>query len=86
MLSGKPIISSADIYSETGSSLIRSGCGWITATDEAESWLNTMRTALDTNAAELQRMGNLGHAYAIQNFSSESGLKKINALLQHLNN
>ena len=85
MLSGKPVITSADMASETALTVNAAGCGWITRSNEADEWADVMKTTLNTSRVILDEMGQSGFDYAIKNFSRSESLKKISLLISNVN-
>jgi glycosyltransferase involved in cell wall biosynthesis len=84
MFSGKPVITSAVMNSETALSIKTSGCGWITKTNDLSEWVEVMDSAFNTNRATLNEMGKSGFEYAIINYSKTEGLKKISKLISKI--
>ncbi len=84
MFSGKPVITSADINSETGLTVTASGCGWITGTNSDSDWTGLMELARNTPQTVRNTMGQSGMEYAIRNFSKTEGLKKISRLISSI--
>jgi primase-polymerase (primpol)-like protein len=80
MFSGKPIITSAYIFSETGTAINESECGWITITNDISGWTDLMRLAYETDKSVLQSKGKSGFKYALKNYSRKEGLNKISQL------
>lgn len=80
MFSGKPVISSAHIKSETAIAVNESGCGWITGSNEFAEWVKYMDIASKANPESLRLMGKSGFDYAIRNYSKREGLSKTEHL------
>jgi glycosyltransferase involved in cell wall biosynthesis len=85
MFSGKPVITSANGSSESASAIRKSGCGWITDTNDIPDWIDKMRQAHKTEKQILIEMGRSGYNYAIENYSRKEGLKKISQLIYKFN-
>ncbi len=86
MFSGKPVITSANINSETATAIKESGCGWITKSNNISEWIRLMNLARETDKRTLKIMGNLGLKYAIKNYSKKEGQKKFKELLYKIIN
>jgi glycosyltransferase involved in cell wall biosynthesis len=86
MFSGKPVITSANSFSETASAIKESGCGWITKSNDNSEWTLMMTLAYETDNEKLNIMGRLGFDYAIRNYSKKQGLIKVNELFHKINN
>lgn len=86
MFSGKPIITSANIQSETASAIKESGCGWITKSNDISEWTKLMNLAIKTNKTKLNAMGRSGFGYALKNYSKKEGLIKVSQLFYKLIN
>lgn len=86
MFSGKTIITSANILSETASAIKDSNCGWILRSNDISEWTSLMRLAFQTNKSVLDTMGTSGYEYAIKNYSKKEGLKKVKLLFDNLKN
>jgi glycosyltransferase involved in cell wall biosynthesis len=86
MFSAKPVITSANPYSETARSIKESGCGWITNSNDILDWTSIMRTAYEEDKIILKAKGSNGFNYAIENYSKKGGLNKINQLFTKLIN
>ncbi len=76
MFSGKPIITSADNWSETASAIIESKCGWVLKSHDTSAWTAGMNEAYETDNSRLNEMGRSGFDFAIENYSKKEGLKK----------
>jgi len=84
MFSGKPVITSANEFSETAMAVKISGCGWTTKTNDAKDWIEVLELALKTNRETLASMGRSGFDYAIENYSKKEGLKRMSQLINRL--
>jgi glycosyltransferase involved in cell wall biosynthesis len=85
MFSGKPIITSANVHSETALAIKTSKSGWITRTNNTSDWVEIMELAYKTDRVTLNAMGKSGFEYAIENYSKEAGLRKISQLIYKFN-
>lgn len=86
MFSVKPIITSADRFSETATAIEESECGWITKTNDISEWTDLMRVAYETDKTVLQSMGKSGFNYALKKYSRKEGLNNISQLFYKLIN
>jgi glycosyltransferase involved in cell wall biosynthesis len=86
LFSSKPIITSANILSETASAIKDSNCGWIAKSNDISEWTGLMSLAFETDKRVLNTMGSSGFEYAINNYSKKKGLNKINLLFNKLKN
>jgi glycosyltransferase involved in cell wall biosynthesis len=84
MFSGKPIITSANVLSETASAIIASKCGWVTTSNETSEWIGLMNRANETSKKELNKMGRSGFDYAIKHYSKQQGLIRVTQLFHKL--
>jgi len=82
MFSGKPIIGSLDLESDTAKAIKESGCGIVVEPENENELIKAMNaTALWTNK-DREEKGNLGFEYALTNFSKKENLKKIISVIE----
>ena len=86
MFSKKPIISSANAFSETANAINESQCGWLTKSHEISDWIQIMTQAYTSPTGILEEKGESGYKYAMLNYSKTEGLKNINQLFLKLKN
>lgn len=86
MLSKKPIITSANIISETAIAVKESNCGWITETNELKDWISVFMHVLDLDRGVLKDIGIRGYEFAINNYSKKEGLRNMHTLFFKLLN
>jgi len=86
MFSGKPVITSANMLSETASAIKESGCGWIIKSNGSSDWVEAMDSAMKTENSRLNNMGRSGYEYAMEHYSKKSGLIRMTRVLDNFNN
>lgn len=84
MFSGKPVITSAHVKSETAKAIKESECGWITGSNEIAEWVKYMDQAFRTKPELLKAKGKAGFEYAIHNYSKKEGLRKTTELFTYV--
>jgi hypothetical protein len=84
MFSKKPIISSANKFSETAIAIDEAKCGWLTKSHEIPDWVELMNQAYNLPFDILDEMGESGYSFAMLNYSKTEGLKKVTTLFQEL--
>lgn len=86
MFSSKPIITSANKFSETASAIKESDCGWITKSNDISFWADLMKLAYETDNEVLKAKGRSGFEYAIKNYSKKEGLNNVSKLFYKFKN
>jgi glycosyltransferase involved in cell wall biosynthesis len=86
MFSAKPIITSANILSETATAITESECGWVTRSNDISEWTSLMKLTYETDRNKLNEMGRSGFDYAINNYSKKQGLMRVTQLFHKLLN
>jgi len=82
MFSSKPVVSSAEVGSDTGKVIVESKCGWLV--NDEQPWHIVMEKVLALSKEERQEIGKNGFDYAIGRFSKEVGLKKVKELIERI--
>jgi len=81
MFSRKPVITSANLKSETAIVIKKSGCGWVTRSNNASEWSRIMNLVHETDKNILISMGRAGFEYAMKHYSRKEGVKNVSELL-----
>lgn len=74
MFSGKPVLGSVDIASDTAKCIVDSGCGWVVEPEDSELLASQMKAVAGLNNIELEEKGLQGRKYAIDVFSRRTNL------------
>lgn len=74
MFSGKPVLGSVDLASDTAKCIIDSGCGWVVEPEDSELLAKQMKVVTGLNNEELEDKGQKGRKYAIDVFSRKTNL------------
>jgi glycosyltransferase involved in cell wall biosynthesis len=82
LFSAKPVISSAEVGSDTGRVILESKCGWLV--DDLQPWHVVMEKAAGNSKEELQVIGGMGYEYGMGRFSKSEGLKKVKELIERI--
>ena len=80
LFSGKPVISSAEMGSDTGRVILESKCGWLV--NDVSTWSIVMEKAAGYSKEELKVIGRMGFEYGMGRFSKREGLKKVKRLIE----
>ncbi len=81
MFSRKPIIGCVDSESDTAQAIKRSQCGWILPPEDRSALIKTMGQVLCMSVRELNRMGQNGFEFALQNFSKRNNLQRLTSCI-----
>lgn len=74
MFSGKPVLGSVDLASDTAKCIIDSGCGWVVEPEDSEKLAKQMINVVGISKEELEEKGLQGRKYAIDVFSRKTNL------------
>lgn len=77
MFSSKPIIGSLDKESDTAKAIVDADCGIVTEPENERELITAMKEMADWNRSLLDKKGENGFKYAIENFSKSRNLEKI---------
>jgi colanic acid biosynthesis glycosyl transferase WcaI len=83
MAAGRPIIASVDADSDTARWITESGCGLVTAPQDAEALAEAVRV-LRGNPERAAEMGERGRAHLLTRFSRESVTRQYDALFREV--
>ncbi len=81
MLSGKPIIASVDIDSDTAGCIKEAKCGMVTEPGDIQSLADGMSDLLRTDKRVLEEFGNNGRTFAMAHLSRKVNLEKMISIL-----
>lgn len=74
MFSGKPVLGSVDLASDTAKCIVDSGCGWVIGPEDSDLLANQMKMVAGLNNKELVEKGEHGRKYALDVFSRKTNL------------
>lgn len=77
MLAARPIIAIVQDESETAQITRASGCGWVVPPGDSAAFLSCLRKARELDAAEAERMGQAGRAYALEHYSQDACVPRV---------
>lgn len=77
MFSAKPVLASVDSDSDSAKCIIDAGAGWVCEPEDVETLANAMRHCATIDEDELEKMGEAGFIYAIEEFSRTKNLQKL---------
>ena len=77
MFSSKPIIVSVDNDSDTAKSVLDSGCGWVSESENVDMLVFLMKKVSLIEKTELNKIGHSGFKFAMNNFSRKNNLNKL---------
>lgn len=77
MFSKKPVLASVDAESDTAMCIRDNHAGWVALPEDAESVANAMKEAYSLSDEELDRIGENGFEFAIDNLSRTRNLQKL---------
>lgn len=77
MFSKKPVLASVDAESDTAFCILKSKAGWVALPEDANSVANAMKEAYSLSVEKLNRMGENGFEFAIENLSRTKNLQKL---------
>lgn len=80
MFSAKPIIASVDADSDTAECINASGAGWLAEPENEKSLGKCMETVFRSSEDTLHQKGKMGYDYAIEVFSKNKNLEKLNQI------
>lgn len=74
MFSGKPVLGSVDLASDTAKCIVDSGSGWVVEPEDSEKLAKQMIKVVGISKEELEEKGLQGRKYAIDVFSRKTNL------------
>lgn len=74
MFSGKPVIGSVDLASDTAKCIVDSGCGWVVEPEDSDLLASQMKEVANLNNKDLEDKGLQGRKYALDDFSRKTNL------------
>ncbi len=77
MFSKKPILASVDTESDTAMCIKNSDAGWVALPENVKSIADAMAQAYSSSIEDLQRKGENGYNFAIDNLSRTKNLRKL---------
>lgn len=77
MFSAKPVLASVDSDSDSAKCILDAGAGWVCEPEDVETLANAMKHCSAIDEAELEKMGEAGFNYAIEEFSRTKNLQKL---------
>jgi glycosyltransferase involved in cell wall biosynthesis len=77
MLSGRAVIAAGLPDTELWYLIEKSGCGWLVPPDDPQALSQAIMEARNAGAAELNRRGEAGRAYALKNWSAANNLSQL---------
>lgn len=86
MLSGRPILAAALPDSDLANLIIQSGCGWVVAPDRPDLLAEKVREIKQLEPDNLNRLGQLGRNFVLQNLSKDICLPKVINILRDIAN
>lgn len=87
MFSGKPVLGSVDLASDTAKCIVDSECGWIVEPEDSDLLASQMKAVAILNNQELEEKGLQGRKYALDVFSRKTNLGiLVNACNEIINN
>lgn len=82
LMAAKPVLATVDAESDTADCINKAGCGWIGEPEHVEWLAGKMREVATLPMDELHRLGMLGRAYAMANFSKTQGVKCVARIME----
>jgi glycosyltransferase involved in cell wall biosynthesis len=77
LFSGKPVIATVDLDSDTALSVRRAECGWVGPAEDATWLADTMRQAAQQPPGQLEALGQRGRDFGLTHFSKSLGLARL---------
>lgn len=77
MLSGRPILASADPKSALASLIEEADCGWVVNATAAEHLATAIHTIVHVDPAERNRRGEQGRSYVLKHFSKDTCVRRV---------
>jgi glycosyltransferase involved in cell wall biosynthesis len=81
LFSGKPILASLDLDSDTSEFIKTSGAGWVVEPENKEALSLKMKEVISLDSDMLQKMGANGILYGFKQFSMLEGVKKLSNII-----
>lgn len=85
MFSKKPVLASVDAGSDTAMCIRDNHAGWVALPEDAESVAKAMKEAYSLSGTELNKIGENGFEFAIENLSRKNLKKLVDACLDAIN-
>ena len=84
MVSGKPVLATIDIESDSAKAIRDSQSGWIRSPEDIDSLADSMRSVVNTSPTELRNRGMWAREYAMKNYSRHAGVQKVVQFISQL--
>lgn len=81
LFSGKPILASLDLDSDTSEYIKESGAGWVVEPENKDVLSLKMKEIIATDSEVLKKMGENGVLYGLKQFSMLEGVKKLSNII-----
>lgn len=82
MFSAKPIIACVDSESNTSRVIQQANCGWVLPPEDVEKLSQTMKLVVKQAHEALEKIGQNGFTFALENFSQKENLPKLSGYIE----